>query len=575
MARKSRKNNDTAVLPYVGSLKAGIYVRLSNEDNGGKGQDSIYNQMEQLQEFVEKAFGTESCSVYVDNGWTGTDFERPEWERMMRDAREGSVNCIVVKDLSRFARNYLEAGEYLEKIFPFLGIRFIAVNDRYDSSGEVFPDKEMTTEFKNLANDYYSKDISKKVLSAFQAKKRQGEFIGNKAPYGYLLKENHFVIDETAAEVVRRIFAMKRQGSSFYEIAKILNEEGIASPSRYAGERGEKKYRNSMNVLWQPQAVSRIVYNRVYTGDLVQGKNNRSIFSAERQGLRNEEDWLVLENSHPAIVERDIFLELQKNRADNRKTWRERQGRAAYENILEGILVCGVCGRPMRRLKDVRNGKAKYYFYCASRYNYLQAECSTSSILDEKIFHAVLRQLSLQIDLAVEMETVLKKMKESGMNTVTVKRKKEEIARQIAWQKEKLARYKYLRMGIYEDMKKGILTKEEYLLAKERYGKLVQELESSLSEAEQDLAVYEQDMNLDNPWMKAFLKFSGEKSCEEKSSRDQSMGNNGLLYLTREAALALLDKVEVFGDKRVHIRFRFRNEYECLKKTMEGMPGME
>lgn len=571
MARKSRKNNGTAVLPYVGSLKAGIYVRLSNEDNGGKGKDSIYNQMEQLQEFVEKTLGTESCSVYVDNGWTGTDFERPEWERMMRDAREGSVNCIVVKDLSRFARNYLEAGEYLEKIFPFLGIRFIAVNDRYDSNGEVFPDKDMTTEFKNLANDYYSRDISKKVLSAFQAKKRQGEFIGNKAPYGYLLKENHFVIDEPAAEVVRRIFAMKRQGSSFYEIAKILNEEGIASPSRYAGERGEKKYRNSMNVLWQPQAVSRIVYNRVYTGDLVQEKNNRSIFSSERQGLRKEEDWLVLENSHPAIVDRDTFLELQKNRADNRKTWRERQGRAAYENILEGILVCGVCGRPMRRRKEVRNGKAKYYFYCASRYYYLQAGCSTSSILDEKIFHAVLRQISLQIDLAVEMETVLKKMKESGMHSAIVKGKKEEIAE---W-KEKLDRYKYLRMSIYEDMKNGILTKEEYLLAKERYGKLVDELESSLSEAEKNLDVYEQDMNLDNPWMKAFLKFRGEKSRGEKSNRDQSVGNNGLLYLTREAALALLDKVEVFEDKRVHIRFRFRNEYEYLKKTMEGMPGME
>lgn len=571
MARKSRKNNDTAVLPYAGSLKAGIYVRLSNEDNGGKGKDSIYNQMEQLQEFTEKTLGTEVCSVYVDNGWTGTDFERPEWERMMRDAREGSVNCIVVKDLSRFARNYLEAGEYLEKIFPFLGIRFIAVNDRYDSSGEVFPDKDMTTEFKNLANDYYSKDISKKVLSAFQAKKRQGEFIGNKAPYGYLLKENHFVIDEPAAGVVRRIFAMKRQGSSFYEIAKILNEEGIASPSRYAGERGEKKYRNSMNVLWQPQAVSRIVYNRVYTGDLVQGKNNRSIFSPERQGLRKEEDWLVLENSHPAIVDRDVFLELQKSRVDNRKTWRERQGGAAYENILEGILVCGVCGRPMRRLKDVRNGKAKYYFYCASRYNYLQAECSASSILDEKIFHAVLRQIGLQIDLAVEMEAVLKKRKESGMHSAAVKRKKEEIARQ----KEKLARYKYLRMGIYEDMKKGILTKEEYLLAKERYGKLVEELESSLAEAEKNLAAYEQDMNMDNPWMKAFLKFRGDKSSGAESGADRAKENNGLLCLTREAALALLDKVEVFEDKRVHIRFRFRNEYEYLKKTMEGMPGME
>ncbi len=216
----------------------------------------------------------------------------------MEDVKEQKINCIIVKDLSRFARNYLEAGDYLEKVFPFMGVRFIAVNDRFDSAGEIFRETQLITEFKNLANDYYSKDISKKVMTAFQTKKSNGQFIGSKAPYGYILKDNHFIVDEPAAAIVRRIFEMKSQGTSAYEIANILNREGISSPSRYAGERGQKKYKNCGHILWQAEAVTRILYNQVYVGDLIQGKYNRSIYSKEEQGLREEKAWEVIENAH-------------------------------------------------------------------------------------------------------------------------------------------------------------------------------------------------------------------------------------------------------------------------------------
>ena len=163
MARTSRKQGkaeDRLKLPVV---EAGLYVRLSDEDNGGRSADGIDNQLGYLLEFVKQFEKVKVAETYIDNGQTGTDFERPGWERMMEDAKCGRINCIIVKDLSRFARNYLEAGDYLEKIFPFLGIRFIAVNDRFDSAGEIFPSKELITEFKNLANDYYSKDISNKI----------------------------------------------------------------------------------------------------------------------------------------------------------------------------------------------------------------------------------------------------------------------------------------------------------------------------------------------------------------------------------------------------------------------------
>ncbi len=548
MARTSRKSEKISPQNTVPIMKAGLYLRLSDEDNGGKGKDSIHNQLELLLDFAEGLEKTEIVETYTDNGRTGTDFDRPEWERMMEDIRKRKINCVIVKDLSRFGRNYLEAGDYLEKVFPFLGVRFIAVNDHYDSKGEIFREKELITEFKNLANDYYSRDISKKVMSAFRTKKGQGQFIGNMAPYGYILKDNNFIIDETAAAVVRRIFSMKMQGASFVEIAKTLNQENIPSPSRYAGERGVKKYKNCSHILWQPQAVSRILYNPTYVGNMVQGKNNRSIYSKEKQGKRKEDAWEIRKDSHPAIIEREIFQKVQEVKEKNSKTWKDRQGGPGYENILEGILVCGHCQHVMRRNKDVRKGRAQYYFYCGSAYNYSQIECDTSSIIDYKIFDMVLRQIKLQIDLAVEAKSLTEQIKKSSHYTLLLKEKKK-AKEQV---KEELGRTIYLKTSIYEDLKQGILTREEFLAAKEKYTLRITELEEELYKKETELEDFEQCINGSNKWMKTFLHFQG---AEE---------------LTREMAVELLEKVEVFGDKRIHIKFRFRNEYEYLMRQLEA-----
>lgn len=311
MARTSRKQKKNPMEPCEVSVKIALYVRLSDKDNGGRGKDSISNQLELLRNFAKHIEGSEIRGIYKDNGYTGTNFERPEWERLMEDVRSHRINCIIVKDLSRFARNYLEAGEYLEKIFPCLAIRFIAVNDEYDSANQLFPEKDLTMELKNLMNDYYSRDISKKIMTTFKTKKAMGEFIGNKAPYGYRLEEHHFLIDESAAEIVRRIFSMKLKGISSYKIAEILNQEGVASPSRYAQEQGFKKYKNCSHILWQPQAVNRILHNQVYTGNLIQGKYVCSAYSRERPGLRPEKAWEIRENVHEPIIERTVFEQVQ------------------------------------------------------------------------------------------------------------------------------------------------------------------------------------------------------------------------------------------------------------------------
>lgn len=560
MARTSRKQGKAIEQTKAPVIKVALYVRLSNEDNGGKSMDGIDNQLELLLEFTKRFEKEETLKdtcmpcgrkveiieTYMDNGQTGTDFERPGWERMMEDVKKGRINCIIVKDLSRFARNYLEAGNYLEKIFPFLGVRFIAVNDHFDSAGEIYQEKELITEFKNLANDYYSKDISKKIMSAFRAKKEQGQFIGNKAPYGYILENNRYVIDKPAADIVKRIFRMKMQGTSAYKIANILNQEGIPSPSRYAGEQGMKKYKDCSHVLWQQEAVSRILYNRAYIGDLVQGKYNRSIYSKERRGKRKENEWEIIEGIHPAIINQEVFLKVQEIKEKNQKVWRDRQGGPGYENVLEGILVCGICHHAMWRNKDVRNGRARYYFFCASAYGHSQVKCNTSSIVDYKILDMVLRQIKLQIDLAVEVSSLLEQLRKSDRHSTVYKQKKKEVE-QV---RDELCRYAYLKTSIYEDMKLGILSKEDFLTAKERYTRKISELEMELNEKQAEMDGFEQCMSGENRWLKAFLTFRDIKE------------------LTREMAVKLLDKVEVFEDKRIHIKFRFRNEYEYLTSML-------
>lgn len=547
MARKSRKGEQVSLPGIPDILPAGLYVRLSAEDNGRVGGDSIENQLELLQNFAEQTEQIQVVETYIDNGQTGTDFERPEWERLMEDVKKRRINCVIVKDLSRFARNYLEAGDYLQKIFPFMGVRFIAVNDQYDSANELFPEKDLIAEFKNLANDQYAKDISKKVLSAFQTKKGKGEFIGSKAPYGYVTKEHHFAIDEPAAAVVRRIFEMKLQGISSYRIADILNKEGILSPANYAREQGYRKYRNS-NVLWQPEAVSRILYNRVYAGDLVQGKYNSSIYTLHGRGLKKEADWEIVEGAHEPIVDKELFARVQKIRERNKKIRQDKQENPAYQNVLEGILVCGICKRVMRRNKDVRNKKAQYYFYCASAYLMPETECNTSSIADYKVFDLVMKQIKLQIELAVEAEKVISRMRKTGMFEM----RRTQQLRELGRIREEQKRFLYLRTGAYEDFKQGILTREEFLEAKEKYTQQLLQLQQRLKKAEKEGKDLEKTANAENRWLQAFLKF--------RDARE----------LTREMAVELLEKVEIYGDKRIHITFRFRNEYEYLMSQIGG-----
>lgn len=550
MARTSRKKQVDVESAAINMWRVALYVRLSVEDNGVIGRDSANNQSELVQDFVNKMENVSETCIYIDNGATGTDFKRTKWEQLAEDVKCRKINCVVVKDLSRFARNYIEAGDYLEKIFPFLGVRFIAINDCYDSSKLLFKENDLTVSLKNLINDYYSKDISKKILSSFKTKKENGEFVGSMAPYGYQLKNNHFIIDPETAMVVKRIFSLFLQGKSGYAIAKLLNEEQVSCPSRYACENGIRKYNKSENMLWQPQAVTRILYNETYTGKLIQEKTHNSRYSSKGNGSRPREAWRITHNSHEAIIDEDTFQIVQQRRISNQKAWENRRNRKIKnkkESLLKDYIFCGVCGHPLRRGSTARKGKAEYSYYCNTSYSHTDAGCTTASISERKIFDAILTYIKVQIKVAVEMDNVLQRLEKS----MATSKQYQYLCSIIERNQAEYNRTSVLKDLIYEDFKSQLLTREEYLFAKKRYSKQMCVLGKKMEEDKNHKELYEENLNNRNKWVCSFRRFVNTNE------------------ITREMIEALIERIELFPDRRIQLTFRFLDEYNSLLQYID------
>ncbi len=308
-AEKNLEKNSIQKIYHVA-----LYVRLSVLDGGHKGSDTAETQELLLRSFIEGKACFSLFSVYVDNGETGVNFKRDGFERMMEDVREGLVDCIIVKDLSRFGRNYIETGEYLEKIFPFLGVRFIAVNDRIDTDNPASFDY-LSLHLKNLVNDVYARDISAKIGTVLHEKQERGEFIGAWAAYGYQRSredKHRLVIDEKTAPVVKDIFAWRLAGSSYGDIVRKLTEQGIPSPSKYRYMTGLVHHKRFMKTPWRVETIRWIVGNEVYLGHTVQGRRRESLFLGERRKSLQKNKWIVVENTHEAIVEQSIFNQVQQ-----------------------------------------------------------------------------------------------------------------------------------------------------------------------------------------------------------------------------------------------------------------------
>ena len=536
-----------------------LYLRLSKEDgdvaSGSKNEsNSIANQKSLIMDYLQSRPEFRVVSIREDDGFSGTDFNRPAFQAMMEDVKKGVINCIIVKDLSRFGRNYIEVGRYLEKLFPMLGIRFIAVNDNYDSL-EADTAHDIVVPFKNLINDSYCRDLSVKIRSHLAIKRKKGEFIGAFACYGYLTDEhnrNQLVVDTYAGQVVQDIFRMKINGMSQYRIADVLNEQGILSPmeyKKYLGSHFESSFKVNPKAVWTAKAVTRILTNEVYTGVLVQGKQTTPNHKVKVRQEVDEADWIRVENAHESLIDRVLFDIVQNLMGrDTRTSPNETQ-----VFPLSGLVYCGDCGHPMVRKisrytkkKKADDAQTYEYFLCSEKCG--KGGCSWHRIAEDDLMEAVLGAVNLHIQKVLDLQEALKQIENAPSRQLMIQKYQE----RLSIKEEERKKAERLKIGIYEDLKDGLLDKEEYQKLKAEFDSRIAEADSAVKELKRQIAGLEGSRSANAPWMIYFQQFGR------------------LEQLTRWAAAIIINKILVYEDNRIKITFNFEADLNRIQEILSA-----
>lgn len=347
---------------------ASAYLRLSKEDGNKAESNSIKNQRDLILDFVSKRPDIHLIDEFIDDGYSGISFERPAFQKMINEIKSGKINCIIVKDLSRFGRNFIEAGRYIEQVFPKYGVRFIAINDHIDSASERSESESILTPFKNLINDAYSRDISIKVRSQFEIKRKKGDFIGSFAAYGYVKDPNDhhkLVVDDFAASVVRDIFSWKMDGASQQRIADKLNEIGILSPmeyKRFCGMAYRSGFQVNPKTKWTPVTIGRILRNEIYIGTLVQGKRTTPNHKIKKIVEKPCDEWVRVENNHVPIISKEVFQTVGKLLLQDTRVAPDQE----IVSLFAGLIFCGDCGQNMVKNSVCKAGKTYSYYMCCT-----------------------------------------------------------------------------------------------------------------------------------------------------------------------------------------------------------------
>ena len=535
--------------------RAALYVRLSKEDGDKEESDSIVNQKDLIRAFLADKPDIHICAECVDDGYSGANFDRPSFKRMIRDIEAGRIDCVVVKDLSRFGRNFVEAGRYIDQIFPALGIRFIAVNDNYDSiNGRTSSDKILIP-FKNLINDAYCRDISIKVRSQLEIKRKKGDFIGSFAVYGYWKDpsdQHKLVVDEYAAAVVRDIFRWKLEGASQQRIADRLNGRGELSPMEYKRFSG-LQYKSGFHVKpkskWTAVAIGRILRNEFYVGTLVQGRRTTPNHKVKKTIQKPSEEWVRVEDSHPAIVEKEDFLAVGRLLMQDTRVAPKEE--TVY--LFSGLAFCGDCRQNMVRNSVCRNGKTYVYYICGN--NRTNKACSSHRISEAALTEAVFLSLKEHIANILDVERVLQ-----YIETLPIHREEVQKAdAQLVKKQEEISRYSRLKKTLYESLSDGLIDKEEYLELKSGYDMKIADAKAASEKLKEELEGLLQNRTGTSLWIERFKKYQN------------------ITELTRHIAVTLIERILVFEDSRIEIRFRYQYDYEraleLIRNTQRLYPG--
>ena len=527
--------------------RLGEYIRLSKEDlkKGKDDSNSVKNQRDLLNDFYQKHIEEfESVSEYVDDGHTGTDANREDFQRLLADVMSGKINCVVVKDLSRFARNYSDAGSLIDNLFVQMGVRFISLAENVDSFTNPDSVSNIIVPITNVMNDNYCYQTSKKIRQVFDYKRRNGQYIGAFAPYGYIKhpKDKHkLIVDPDAAETVKLIFSLFLQGTSKRAIALHLNEHGVPSPSAYKLLKGlPVSTRGYDEPMWGGRMIHAILTNPTYTGDLAQGRSRVKSYKVHQIETVPREEWVEVAGTHEAIIDYETFDKVQA--LLKRDTRTSPEGRKVH--LFSGFLKCADCGRAVTRCVSKNN---HVYYACSTYKNRSRTACTMHSIKHERLEAAVLFGIQYQVHLAVSYSEAItcinsdkKKISQSFRLDELIATKEKELA--------KITRYK---QSLYQDWKDGEITQQDYRSMKADYERQVAALSDVLERLTAERAELANGVDNEHPALVAFMKYQN------------------IDKLTREALIDLVDHIKVYENGNISVKCKFADEFRKIAEYIE------
>ncbi len=551
MARtKNRGYQQTLAPTYTARLwKMGGYIRLSREDlqkinRGLDDSNSVKNQRDILNDFhFNHAEEFESYTEYVDDGHTGTDTERESFQRLLGDVMSGKINCVVVKDLSRFARNYSDAGSLIDNLFVQMGVRFISLAEGVDSYLNPDSVNSIIVPITNVMNDQYCYQTSKKIRQVFDYKRRNGQYIGSFAPYGYIKdpKDKHqLIVDPEAAEIVKKIYELCLQGMAKLQIVMYLNDHGIPSPTAYRKLKG-LPYSPAISdaPMWGNKIITDILRNPIYTGDLVQGRRRVKSYKVHQIEAVPEDEWVRVPDTHEAIITHETFDRVQELlKRDTRTAPKKRE-----LHLFSGFLRCADCGKAVTRSQSGKN----VYYSCSTYKKRSRTACTMHSIKHNRLEAAVLFAIQYQVSTAVSYSEIVAHINAAPLKKSQSHRLNDQIA---AKEKEltKITRYK---QSLYQDWKDGEITQQEYREMKADYERQAAGLSDLLARLTAERKELSNGVDQQHPALVAFAKYQNIEK------------------LTREILIELVDHIKVYENGNISVHFKFADEFRRIAEYIE------
>lgn len=513
--------------------KVAVYLRLSVDDGQKAESNSISNQKELINSYIKKEKDIKVIDYYVDDGYTGTSFDRPGFQRLLLDMKDNKINTVIVKDLSRLGRNYVEVGNYMEQIFPLYKIRFIAINDNIDSFKEPKSADNIIVPIKNLMNDEYARDISNKVRSILNTKKEKGEFIGSLVPFGYLRDSKNkykFSVDPYASKIVKKIFSMILNGHTKNDVIDELNTLGILPPRLYQIK--DKKYKFNVNDnmrLWDRYKIDKVLKNRVYIGELIQSKKRTISHKIHKVILNSAEEWIVIPEHHVPIINKDDFEKVQDiiygrtTRVKNNNKY----------DVFSGHIKCGCCGNTY----TIKKSGSREYYYCTSRIR--SNTCSNISIRKEKLNSSVLDIINNQINLVIDLDDKIERiiLNENVCYDIEI------LNIRFIEINNNILKYKKLKESIREDYQLKYINEKEYEEYEEEYDNYLKEY------LEEKIVINEK------------LKSTNIKSVENKFWINKYKKVPEINKINKRIVDELVDDIIIYKDGNLKIIFKYKDEY--------------